>query len=139
MKVSDDHSLFAWELQGNSSGLLAASPAAFSNSGDIIPVNPSSTFSGAITVNNEGIHLKLRVMNKTVIGDTKLAILPCTKKRKQVAMFMRAITKTGKYCERAQTTGLELLDLKYFRLSKYCEESICFRQERLRSKNQSPL
>ena len=59
MKVSDDHSLFAWKSSEKHGGLLATSPAAFFNSGEIIPFNPSSTLSGAITVNNKGIHLKL--------------------------------------------------------------------------------
>src|ERR1700733_11317378 len=41
MKVSDDHSLFAWESFDNRGGLLATSSAAFSNSSEIIPFNPS--------------------------------------------------------------------------------------------------
>src|SRR5271168_851945 len=58
IKVSDDHSLFAWKSFANHDGLLASSPAAFLDSGNIIPFNPSRTLSGAITVNNKGIHLK---------------------------------------------------------------------------------
>jgi hypothetical protein len=54
MTVSDDDSLFAWKSFGNHGGLLATSPAAFFNSSEIIPFNPSSTLSGAITVNNKG-------------------------------------------------------------------------------------
>ncbi|KAH8593057.1 heterokaryon incompatibility protein-domain-containing protein [Bisporella sp. PMI_857] len=42
IKVSDDRSLFAWESSDSSGGLLATSPAAFSNSSKIIPLNSSS-------------------------------------------------------------------------------------------------
>jgi len=63
IKVSDDHSLFAWQSYNNGGGLLATSPAAFINSSKIIPLNSSSTLSGAITVNNKGIHLNLCVMD----------------------------------------------------------------------------
>ena len=55
MKVSDDHSLFAWKSSEKHGGLLATSPAAFFNFNEVIPFNPSSTLSGAITVNNKGI------------------------------------------------------------------------------------
>ncbi|KAF5542787.1 beta transducin [Fusarium napiforme] len=40
MRVSDDHSLFAWKAIGVRGGLLAPTPAAFKHSGDIIPWNP---------------------------------------------------------------------------------------------------
>ena len=77
IKVSDDHSLFAWESPKYHSGLLATSPAAFAKSGQIIPFNPSNPLSGAITVNKKGIHLKLRIIDKDRQG-LGLAILPCT-------------------------------------------------------------
>lgn len=64
MKISDDHSLFAWKSLDNRGGLLATSPAAFRNSNKIIPLNPSSTLDGTITVNNKGIHLKLRFVDR---------------------------------------------------------------------------
>ena len=47
MKVSDDYySLFASKSFENHGGLLVTSPAAFFNSGEIIPCNPSGTLSG---------------------------------------------------------------------------------------------
>lgn len=63
MKVSDDHSLFAWGSVVHDGGLLAPSPAAFSGSTKIIPNVSSDTSSGAITVNNKGIHLELRFLD----------------------------------------------------------------------------
>jgi hypothetical protein len=100
MKVSDDHSLFAWKSSEKYGGLLATSPAAFFNSGEIIPFNPSSTLSGAITVNNKGIHLKLHF--RTIFQDVGLAILPCRENGKEVAIYLRAMLETE-----CQGAGLE--------------------------------
>ncbi|EMT72167.1 Vegetative incompatibility protein HET-E-1 [Fusarium odoratissimum] len=46
MRVSDDHSLFAWKAISARGGLLAPTPAAFKNSGDIIPWNPFTPTTG---------------------------------------------------------------------------------------------
>jgi hypothetical protein len=93
MKVSDDYSLFAWKSSEKHGGLLATSPAAFFNSGEIIPFNPSSTLSGAITVNNKGIHLKLYF--RTVLQDVGLAILPCIENRLVFDWFDNASIDNG--------------------------------------------
>ena len=137
MKVSDDHSLFAWKSSEKHGGLLATSPAAFFNSGEIIPFNPSSTLSGAITVNNKGIHLKLHF--RTVFQDVGLAILPCIENGKEVAIYLRAMSETNEYFVRTLSDRLELLNLKDFSQSEYREKSICVRQERRIRKNQSSL
>src|ERR1700733_3963544 len=137
MKVSDDHSLFAWKSSETYGGLLATSPAAFFNSGEIIPFNPSSTLSGAITVNNKGIHLKLHF--RTVFQDVGLAILPCIENGKEVAIYLRAMLETEEYFVRTLSDRLELLNLKGFGQSEYREKSICIRQERGIRKNQSSL
>ena len=147
MKVSDDHSLFAWKSFENPGGLLAVSPAAFVNSKEIVPVNPSSNLSGAITVNNKGIHLKLRFMDNLKLRsmdrmasqDLSLAILPCTEKGKEVAIYVRAMPDIKDYFVRAQSDRLELLNLKDFTQLEYREKHLCVRQERLTYKNQSPL
>jgi hypothetical protein len=68
IKVSDDYSLFAWESFDSPGGLLATSPAAFFKSSKIIPLDSSNVLSGAITVNNKGIHLKLRIEDKELAG-----------------------------------------------------------------------
>ena len=139
IKVSDDHSLFAWKSYENHSGLLATSPAAFVHSSEIIPFNPSSTLSGAITVNNKGIHLKLRFKDRTSFRGVGLAILPCKEKGKEVAIYVRAISETKEYFVRTQSDKLELLNLKDLSLLKCREKSICVRQERLTHKNLSSL
>jgi ankyrin repeat protein len=137
MKVSDDHSLFAWKSSEKQGGLLATSPAAFVNSGEVIPFNPSSTLSGAITVNNKGIHLKLHF--RTVFQDVGLAILPCIENGKEVAIYLRAMSETKEYFVRALSNRLELLNLKDSSQSEYSEKSICVQQERRIRKNQSLL
>ncbi|KAK4085296.1 uncharacterized protein Triagg1_286 [Trichoderma aggressivum f. europaeum] len=49
MKVSDDHSIFAWEYSDNRGGLLATSPEAFRNSKNIIPFNHFNDHNDAST------------------------------------------------------------------------------------------
>ncbi|KAH6664093.1 heterokaryon incompatibility protein-domain-containing protein, partial [Halenospora varia] len=59
MRVSDDHSLFAWRSIEEHGGILANSPAAFDNSGNIIPVSPAFATSSPSTLSSRGIHLSL--------------------------------------------------------------------------------
>jgi hypothetical protein len=144
MKVSDDHSLFAWASYGSRGGLLATSPAAFINSSKIISLNSSSTLSGAITVNNKGIHLKLRFvdMDRTSFRDVPLAILPCKvdgEKEEEVAIYVQAMSESKEYFVRTRSDSLKLLSPKDFSQLKCQMKSICVRQERLTRKNQSSL
>jgi ankyrin repeat protein len=144
MKISDDYSLFAWESVDSRGGLLATSPAAFSNSSKIIPLDSSGTLSGAITVDNKGIHLHLRFMDigRTSFQDITLAIIPCTVeggKGEKVAIYVRAISETRRYCMRAMSKRVELLNLKDSGNLKYHEESICIRRECLTRRSQSAL
>jgi hypothetical protein len=139
MKMSDDHNLFAWESLWSPDGFLAISPVAFSKSSEIIPVNPSSALSGAITINNKGVHLKLCITDREIIEDTRFTILPYTKQGKQVAISVRAISETGEYFMRLENSGLELLDPKETSQSKYRERSIGVRQKRPTLKNLSLL
>ena len=136
MKVSDDYSLFAWRSSEKHGGLLATSPAAFINSGHIIPSNRSKTLSGAITVNNKGIYLKLRLAPNF---QDRPAILPCTENGQEVAIYLRAMSETEEYFVRTRANGLKLLDPKDLSLSQYQERNICVRQERRMRKNQSSL
>ena len=76
MKISDDHSLFAWRSLDNHNGLLATSPAMFIRSGNIVPTESFDTFGTPLTVSNKGIHLTLPVMGIDHNG-LALAILYC--------------------------------------------------------------
>ncbi|VUC28295.1 unnamed protein product [Clonostachys rosea] len=59
MRVSDDHSLFAWSCSDNHSSLLARSPDAFRDSGDIVPHQPDDEARAGPYISNSGIHLEL--------------------------------------------------------------------------------
>lgn len=60
MRISDDHSLFAWRSPDNRGGLPATSPIAFINSYNIVQFNPFDTSDNPLTVSARGIHLDLR-------------------------------------------------------------------------------
>jgi ankyrin repeat protein len=144
MKISDDHSLFAWESFGHDGGLLAASPAAFLNSNKIIPLDSSSNLSGAITVNNKGIHLNLRLMDIDSPSSQRveLAVLPCGVEgelEKKVGIYVRARSESKGYFEKMHSSRLELINLNDFSQSRYPGTNICIRQERQTQKGQSPL
>jgi ankyrin repeat protein len=144
MKTSDDHSLFAWESFGPHGGLLATSPAAFLMSNKIIPLDSSSNLSGAITVNNKGIHLNLRfmVIDSTSFQQVELAVLPCAVQgelEKKVGIYVRAKSESKECFDRVDSSRLELVNLNDFSQSKYPGRNICVRQERQTQKGQSPL
>ncbi|RSM09514.1 hypothetical protein CEP52_004038 [Fusarium oligoseptatum] len=91
MRVSDDHSLFAWRYPNSRGGLLAVSPAAFKDSGNIIPRNPFMPYNSPFTLTNKGAHLDLPFIG---LGDrgTGLAVLSCTEvgnPDKLVAIYLR--------------------------------------------------
>lgn len=71
MRISDDHSLFAWRSPDNRGGLLATSPIAFINSYNIVQFNPFDTSDNPLTVSARGIHLDLRFIG---IGRRALGI-----------------------------------------------------------------
>lgn len=64
IRVSDDHSLFAWRGPDTRGGLLATSPAAFAGSHNIVRFSPLATPNGTITVSGSGIHLELRFIGR---------------------------------------------------------------------------
>ncbi|KAK4641505.1 hypothetical protein QC761_0074750 [Podospora bellae-mahoneyi] len=61
MKISDDHSLFAWKSLDTRGGLLTTSPDAFINSGNILGfMPPGSLGNNPLTASGRGIHIELR-------------------------------------------------------------------------------
>ena len=141
MKVSDDHSLFAWESSDHYDNILATSPAAFSKSSKIISMDSSSNLRGAITVNNKGVHLKLRLVD-IYRPAPQLAILPCAVEddsRKSVGILVEAISETKEYFVRVLSSRLELINLNDSSRSKYVEKNICIRRERQTHKTQLSL
>ncbi|RSL51788.1 hypothetical protein CEP54_011247 [Fusarium duplospermum] len=137
MRVSDDHSLFAWKYPNSRGGLLAASPAAFKDSGNIIPWNPFKPYNSPFTLTNKGAHLDLPFIG---LGDrgTGLAVLSCTEvgdPDKLVAIYLRDSFLTMEHFERCRSEQFDLIDLSKFRPAQYPTRSLCIR---LRGLSQRP-
>jgi len=100
LKTSDDHSIFAWEYEGEqtehgiamSCGLLAPSVDCFVNSSDIVPDMIEESSRGTITVTNKGIHIEVPVspepkyavdtspiLNVDDNNRVRMAVLPCVR------------------------------------------------------------
>ncbi|KAK4043934.1 ankyrin repeat-containing domain protein [Parachaetomium inaequale] len=146
MRLSDDHSLFAWASAGSHGGLLAPSPSAFANSGRIIPLDSSTTLTGTITTSNKGIDLRLDMVPIHTESHPRieLGILPCAvqgEEDKQVAIYLCALSETMEYFSRFVSTEFKLVDPREFPCNekKYLRRSICVRWERRISGNRSPL
>jgi hypothetical protein len=132
IRVSDDHSLFAWRSTKGHGGILATSPAAFANSGNIIPINPSYTMSSPSTLSSRGIHLSLPFINNSQQG-TGLGILHCTeigKESMRLAIHLRDVFQIKQDFAREQSSTLELLYLEDINLSEYPLTSLYVRQWR---------
>jgi len=143
IKISDDHSIFAWKEDGGNDGILATSPAAFSDSGNIIPLEASSargTLDGAITLNNKGIHLKLRLARKQELQHD--AVLPCRVRddpEKLVVLHFRAIPPGAECFKRI---GHWLVTRRYTRdyLDSKCPEiTVCVGRGRQKHPCQWPI
>jgi len=130
MRVSDDHSLFAWRSSEDQGGILANSPAAFANSGNIIPVSSAYTTSSPSTLSSRGIHLSLRVINNGEQGKG-LAILHCAeigRERTRLALHLRDVFLTNEDFVREQSTTLGLIDLEDINPSEHPLTSLYVRQ-----------
>lgn len=134
LKISEDHSLFAWRSDDNRGGCLATSPAAFSGSKNVVHMNSSSAYSEPTMVSSSGIHLELPFIG-TCRDRLGFAILNCAEKGKQtklVAICVRDLSLTMNRFERVCTGDFELLDLRRFRSSQYPIRRICIQKGRLR-------
>ncbi|KAI4273292.1 MAG: hypothetical protein LQ337_004739 [Flavoplaca oasis] len=74
MKVSEDHSLFAWKTpeeaqESTTCGLLANSPADFADSSNVIPILPDdegregNTTQNPFTMTNRGVNISLQLLH----------------------------------------------------------------------------
>ncbi|KAL7925178.1 ankyrin repeat-containing domain protein [Trichoderma austrokoningii] len=133
MKISHDDSLFAWKSSDSRGGLLATSPEAFEDSGDIIQFNLFNDHNAAFTINSRGIHLKAHFMG---IGPQRLglAILHCKRKSedKSVAIYARDLSGTMETFERVMSEKLEYFDRSRFRPSQYPMRTMCIQSGRTR-------
>lgn len=133
MKISNDHSIFAWKSPDIRGGLLATSPAAFINSSNIIEYNPFGNLSGPLTVSSRGVHLEVQFIGRGP-GGLGMAILHCKErdgKDKPLAVYLRDTTLTMELFERVSSESLERIDLQNFRPSQYPMRKICIRVGRM--------
>jgi ankyrin repeat protein len=132
MKVSADHSLFAWKSVDNRGGLLATSPAAFIDSNNIVQFSPFDTFNSPLTVSSKGINLEVRFIGMGPRG-VGLAILHCKERGGEdepIAIYVQDLFLTMDQFERVWSQGFKRLDLKEFRPSQYPMRRIWIRQKR---------
>ncbi|KIW21483.1 hypothetical protein PV08_02063 [Exophiala spinifera] len=130
MKVSDDQSLFAWDTKWRRPCFLAPSPRFFYEVGDIVPLRTSS---GAISMNNEGIHLKVSM------GFEGYAILQCAKKDRRVAVPVQSILGKEGHFKRGCARSLKFLDSSELKNVQLSTKTICMQAERLRPQRVRPL
>ncbi|KAF5699708.1 beta transducin [Fusarium mundagurra] len=83
MRVSDDHSLFAWKAIGARGGLLAPTPAAFKDSGDIIAWNPFTPYNSPFTVTKKGVHMEAPFISQDTSGRGLLHLPSISRRAKQ--------------------------------------------------------
>ena len=132
MRVSDDHSLFAWKSTEDHGGILATSPSAFTNSGNIIQKNPSNSVNSPPTPSSRGIRLSLRLRSNDQEG-SGLAILHCTevgKESMRLGIHLKDVFLTNEDFAREQSSKLKLLHLEEIDLSQYPLTDLYVRQWR---------
>ena len=129
IKVLNDQSLFAWISSKDSGGLLATSPADFFLGCNAIP---SRTSSGVITINSEGIHLNVLMVEDA--SSCPHAILYCQSQAGQAVILLKATSEKEGYFQRIQKDRLEFLSLERLENLRCREKRICIRQGPPRSK-----
>jgi len=116
MKTSEDHSLFAWRSNHDHGGILATSPSAFVDSGDIVQISPFILVSNPLTTSSRGVRLTARLLEKDQHG-LGLAILECTlqgmarMESMRLAIYIRDVSLKNQDFVREQSTKLELVHL----------------------------
>ncbi|KAJ5523311.1 hypothetical protein N7513_012855 [Penicillium frequentans] len=129
MRLSDDHTLFAWQHDDHRAGLLATSPAAFASSYNIIQSHPFGSFGNPPTMSSRGIYLELRFLgiDRRGIG---LAILHCKEQTDKdntrlLAIYVKDLSLTMDLFMRVESHTLEKVVLKRFRPFQYPVRKIC--------------
>ncbi|KAB8207825.1 hypothetical protein BDV34DRAFT_211261 [Aspergillus parasiticus] len=132
LRISEDHSLFAWKSSDTRAGLLAPSPAAFLDSHDIVPCETFDTFSSPLIISGRGIHLDLCFIGLEQVG-LGLAVLQCKKlggEATSVAVFVRDTSLAFKlerfkrvYCDDFRHLDLKRYHTHQYRMTRMCIES----------------
>ncbi|BCS01111.1 uncharacterized protein AKAW2_51452S [Aspergillus luchuensis] len=134
MRISDDQSLFAWVSSDDRGGLLATSPAAFTQSHNIVRFNPVGSLDSPFTVNSRGVHLDIGFAGISVDG-LGLAILNCKERTctqgnqqdKVIAIYLKDLDFTMSQFKRVHSESFRLNNLETFRPVEYPVRRICVR------------
>lgn len=127
MRVSDDHSLFAWVQHLAPRGLLAPSPAAFHGAGNIVPWNPFAPYNRPFTITNKGIHIEAPFIARSVSG-CGILVLCCKttySEDKLLGIRVRDLYLTMEHFERCTTDEIESVNLNSFSLAETPVRSLC--------------
>ncbi|KKO99799.1 hypothetical protein THAR02_08099 [Trichoderma harzianum] len=133
MKISNDHSIFAWRSRDTRGGLLATSPDAFSDSDNIIHYSPFGDSRAPLTVSSRGIHSALRFIGLGR-GGFGMAILHCARRdktTKPLAIYVRDTALTMELFERVCSETFENIDFHNFRRWRYPIRQMCIRMGRM--------
>lgn len=97
MRVSNDHSLFAWKSADARGGVLATCAAAFRDCRNIIQLEESDAINESFTINNIGISLDVPFIGIGPQGHG-LALLNCKQQNqaddKRIAIHIRDVSLT---------------------------------------------
>ncbi|KAE8164757.1 hypothetical protein BDV40DRAFT_310450 [Aspergillus tamarii] len=137
LRISEDHSLFAWKSSDTRAGLLATSPAAFIDSHDIVPhdIVPWATFetrSSPLIISGKGIHLDLCLIGLEHVG-LGLAVLQCKKieESSSVAIFVRDTSLKLERFKRVNCHDFRHLDLKMYNTDQCRMRRMCIQGGRM--------
>lgn len=138
MRISDDHTIFAWRHDDGRAGLLATSPAAFARSYNIIQANQFGSSGNPPTVSSRGVYLELPFLGVDGRG-IGLAILPCKDKTDKddlrlISIYVKDLSLTMEHFMRVETHTLEKVILKRFRPSQYPVRRISIQVSRITRK-----
>ncbi|KAF4466303.1 ankyrin repeat-containing [Fusarium albosuccineum] len=129
MRVSEDHSLFAWRHSGEHGGFLAPTPSAFKDSGNIIPWNPFTPYNSPFTLTNKGVHMDAPFIAQDESG-RGIVILYCAeagRRNELIAVHLRDVYLTMEHYERCRTKEFETVDLNHFNFIQYPVRTLCIR------------
>ena len=110
MKISDDHSLFAWTSQDGRGGCLATSPFSFRDCANVVQTDHLDTFYDPPVVSSRGVQIELRFMGCGP-GRRGLAILNCCEEGgadEPFAISVQDISLSMKRFERIHSDALKI-------------------------------
>lgn len=134
LKISEDHSIFAWRSHDARGGCLATSPSAFSMSSNIVQSNPFGVHNEPTIVSSSGIHLHVPLI-ASIAGRRGVAILNCIDGGfgdKYVAIIVRDMTLTMNRFERIRSNEFRFFNMRNLRKTMDSITRLCIQKGRIR-------